>query len=262
VIDVRVSPSDDLFRVVVVSAADVSRGPAVQRVLRAHLAALGSADRVALTSSGTVAVAGQPLHPHMAQALTEVTPDAGPHRSRPVSERRLAQADLVLTVSRAERRRVGELRPAAADLTFTVVEFARLASGVGEPVDDPRRLVRLLAGLRSEIRPSDPGEDDLDDPASGEYRDHERVVRRVDHAARDIARGLAGRAGAAPGSGRSAILRIDPAPELTSTGFAPSHRVPDSSLTVPDDAAGAVATGPRGGDQDTDDPTFGPYLST
>lgn len=238
-IDVRVSPTADPFRVVVVSAADISRGPAVQRVLRAHLAALGGAEQVALSSSGTAAEPGRPMHPHMLRALTEVTPDIGPHSSRPVSERRLAQADLILTVSRAERSRVGELRPPAIDRTFTVVEFARLVAGVGEPVEDPRRLVGLLAGLRNDIRPSDPGEDDLEDPTPGEYRDHERVVRRVDHAARDIARGLAGRAG--PGA------RGD---------------LSGSPLAVPEETVDAVRTGTRSGDRDTDDPTFGPYLST
>jgi hypothetical protein len=137
-------------------------------------------------------------------------------------------------------------------------------AGIGEPVDDPRRLVGLLAGLRSQIRPSDPGEDDLEDPAPGEYRDHERVVRRVDHAARDIARGLAGTQGAIAVPDRAALLRTGsaPSPALTPAGPPPSRRAPESSLTVPDDPADAVATGSRGSDRDTDDPTFGPYLST
>jgi protein-tyrosine phosphatase len=190
VIDIRITQPEEPFRVVVVSTGDVSRGPAVQRVLRAHLSALGSADRVVLSSAGTAAASGLGIHPHMARALSELTADAATHLSRPVSERRLAQADLILAVSRAERRRVAELRPAVQNRTFTVVEFARLVAGVGEPVHDPRRLVAMLAGLRTSLRPVDPGEDDLEDPSDGEYRDHERLVRRVDHAARDIARGL------------------------------------------------------------------------
>jgi hypothetical protein len=84
---------------------------------------------------------------------------------------------------------------------FTVVEFARLTAAAPAEVRGPHELVAELAGLRGSVRPVDPGEDDLDDPTSGSYRDHERVLRRVDHAVRDIARGLSASFAVSPESG-------------------------------------------------------------
>jgi protein-tyrosine phosphatase len=190
VIEIVARRPESPFRVVVVSAADISRGPAVQHILRTHLQSLGTDGEIVLTSAGTTATSGEPIHPYTARALTELSADPTGHLAHQVTERRLVQADLILAVSREQRRRAADLRPAVRPRAFTVVEFARLVVAVAEPVRDPRELVADLAGMRSSVRPVDAGEDDLDDPTSGSYRDHERVVRRVDHAVRDISRVL------------------------------------------------------------------------
>jgi protein-tyrosine phosphatase len=178
------------FRVVVVSSADISRGPAVHRILKTRLQSLGTDTALVLSSAGTSAAGGAPIHPLTARALTELGTDPHGHTAHRLTERRLVQADLILAVSREQRSGAAELRPGVRERTFTVVEFARLAASVSQPIGDPRALVADLAGLRDSVRPVDPGEDDLDDPTTGSYRDHERVLRRVDHAVRDIARRL------------------------------------------------------------------------
>jgi protein-tyrosine phosphatase len=178
------------FRVVVVSAADISRGPAVQRILKARLRSLGTDASLVLSSAGTLAAGGAPIHPYTARALSELGTDPHGHQAHRLTERRLVQADLILAVSREQRFGAAELRPGVRERTFTVVEFARLAAAAPQGVDGPRELVAGLAVLRGSVRPVDPAEDDLEDPTSGSYRDHERVLRRVDHAVRDIARGL------------------------------------------------------------------------
>jgi protein-tyrosine phosphatase len=182
-------PTPDAFRVVVVSAADISRGPAVQRILKARLQALGADGELVLSSAGTAAAGGTPIHPLTVRALSELGTDAADHQAHRLTERRLVQADLILTVSRAEGASASALRPEVHERMFTVMEFARLAAAA-PPAPGPHELVAGLAGLRASVRPVDPGEDDLDDPTAGEFRDHERVLRRVDHAVRDIARGL------------------------------------------------------------------------
>ena len=189
------------FRVVVVSSADISRGPAVQRILKTRLRSLGVDAALVLSSAGTVAEGGQPIHPFTARALSELGTDPHGHQAHRLTERRLVQADLILAVSREQRLRAADLRPGVHERTFTVIEFARLAAAAGSSERDPRRLVAELAGLRDSVRPVDPGEDDLEDPTAGTYRDHERVLRRVDHAVRDIARGLSASLVVSPESG-------------------------------------------------------------
>lgn len=182
-------PTPDAFRVVVVSSADISRGPAVQRILKARLRSLGTDSALVLSSAGTAADGGAPIHPLTARALSELGADPNDHQAHRLTERRLVQADLILTVSRAEATSATALRSEIRERMFTVMEFARLAAATPS-ARGPHELVAGLAGLRGSVRPVDPGEDDLDDPTFGSYRDHERVLRRVDHAVRDIARGL------------------------------------------------------------------------
>jgi protein-tyrosine phosphatase len=192
---IRRPPALPPFRVVVVSSADISRGPAVQRILKTRLRSLGADAALVLSSAGTAAAGGAPIHPYTARALSELGTDPHGHQAHRLTERRLVQADLILAVAREQRSGAAQLRPGVRERTFTVVEFARLAAAAA-PADpfgerrDPRQLVAELAGLRDSIRPVDPAEDDLEDPTAGTYRDHERVLRRVDHAVRDIARGL------------------------------------------------------------------------
>jgi len=193
--------ANDAFRVVVVSAADISRGPAVQRILKTRLRSLGTDSALVLSSAGTAAASGEPIHPLTARALSELGTDPDGHQAHRLTERRLAQADLILTVSRAECSDAAALRPGVRERMFTVVEFARLTASAPAEVRGPHELVAELAGLRGSVRPVDPGEDDLDDPTSGSYRDHERVLRRVDHAVRDIARGLSASFAVSPESG-------------------------------------------------------------
>jgi protein-tyrosine phosphatase len=184
-------PAPGPFRVLVVSAADVSRGPAVRHVLRTQLRVLGNADDVVLASAGTGAASGTPIDGLTARALTELGADPVGHQAHRLSERRLALAGLVLATTRQEGRAAIELRPGVRDRTFTVLEFARLAATVSAPVREPEELVDGLAELRRTVRPVDASEDDLEMPAGSDFSEYERVVRRVEAAAREIARSLA-----------------------------------------------------------------------
>lgn len=184
------------FRIVVVSRGDVARGPAVRCILRAHLRFAESDRQTAISSAGTAARPGAGVEPATSRSLAELgavegAEEVSAHVAHRLSERRLAQADLVLAVGRDERRRAVELRPSVRDRSFTLVEFARLVSAVPDTRGDPRGLVRQASQLRVNVRPVDPTEDDLGDLSGSDARDHERVLRRIDHAAADIGRGLA-----------------------------------------------------------------------
>jgi len=199
------------FRVLVVSDRSTARGPAVHRLLGAHLRAGGGHADVVLGCAGVAAAAGDPMHPDTARALAELDVAAGGHAARRLTERRVVQADLVLTVARAQMRAVTELRPDAAGRTFPLLELARLAAaaeGGATPVGHTgsiRARVTALDALRA--LPSRAGaagdRDDVDDPADGGYAGHRRMVRAVDVVTLQVARLLtlsaaAGRTAAAP----------------------------------------------------------------
>ena len=82
----------------------------------------------------------------------------------------LKEADLILSMTRAQRGLVVELWPAAVRRTFTLREFARLLSWVdpsalpaGTPAERLRAAIPLAAAERGRERTS-PDEDDVVDP--------------------------------------------------------------------------------------------------
>jgi protein-tyrosine phosphatase len=203
------------FRVLVVSDRSTCRGPAVQRLLGAHLRAGGGHADVVLGCAGVAAGAGDPMHPDTARALAELDVDAGGHAARRLTERRVAQADLVLTVAREQLRAVTGLRPDAAARTFPLLELARLAAAAeGGPTPAGRNgslraRVTALDALRALPTRGTGADgaagdtDDVDDPADGGYARHRRMVRAVDVVTLQVARLLtvaaaAGRTAAAP----------------------------------------------------------------
>jgi protein-tyrosine phosphatase len=92
-----------------------------------------------------------------------------PFEARRLSEQ-MREADLVLSMTRAQRGLVVELWPAAVRRTFTLREFARLlgwvdplALSTGTPVERLRGAIPLAAAERGrQLTP--PDEDDVVDP--------------------------------------------------------------------------------------------------
>jgi protein-tyrosine phosphatase len=90
--------------------------------------------------------------------------------ARRLSEHMLKEADLILSMTRAQRGLVVELWPAAVRRTFTLREFARLLNWVdsaavpaGPPAERLRAAVPLAAAGRGKERmPSD--QEDVVDP--------------------------------------------------------------------------------------------------
>ena len=88
----------------------------------------------------------------MARLLRDSGVDPNGFEGRRLSEQMLKEADLVLTMTRAQRGLVVELSPAAVRHTFTLREFARLLRRVdpsalspGTPGDPLRAIIPPLA---------------------------------------------------------------------------------------------------------------------
>ena len=168
------------FRVLAVCTANVCRSPAVEAQLRAWLDPAGG---VSVASAGLHARVGAPVDPRMA-ALVDL-PVAGA-TARQLSPGMVADADLLLTMTRDHRRAVVTQVPAAVRRTFTLVEFAELVALVGEhaPIADggteADRLARLVAAA-PRVRGWRTGgpADDVEDPSGGDQAAYAGAVARI-----------------------------------------------------------------------------------
>jgi protein-tyrosine phosphatase len=125
---------------------------------------------VTVSSAGTHALVGHPISDPMAALLLDSGLEPASFEARRLSEQMLKEADLILSMTRAQRGLVVELWPAAVRRTFTLREFARLLSLVdpaalpaGSPAERLRAAIPLAAASRGRQRMS-PEEDDVLDP--------------------------------------------------------------------------------------------------
>ncbi len=125
---------------------------------------------VAVTSAGTHALIGHSIADPMAALLLDSGFESDSFEARRLSEHMVKEADLILSMTRAQRGLVVELWPPAVRRAFTLREFARLLSWVdpaalptGSSAERLRAALPLAAAGRGrERRSSD--EDDVVDP--------------------------------------------------------------------------------------------------
>jgi len=159
------------MKIVVVCTGNICRSPAME-VLLAQ--ALG--DSVEVTSAGTAGMPTWPVSPPMAQLLLSENPELADavncFRSRPLTEKLVNEADLILTATAAHRADVLALNPLALRRTMSLGELARLSTAV-DPVpwadaDTPAqrltKLVPLAQAARHKFAPAAAQTDDIIDP--------------------------------------------------------------------------------------------------
>lgn len=179
------------FDVLVVCTGNVCRSPAAQIVLTTALGA-----GVAVSSAGTQAVTGAPMAAQMAAAI-DVSPSVVARQLTPDLVRR---ADLVLTMTLAQRSAVVALLPAAVRRTFTLHEFAALATlctdeGPAPGGSPAERLAWLtVTAPRARSRRTGGTGDDIADPYGRDVAAYRRAADEIRNAVREIATA----AGAAP----------------------------------------------------------------
>lgn len=184
----------DRFEVLFVCHANQCRSAMAERLAnRAFADRLGvRGSKLSVSSAGTHARAGVPMHRTAAEVLRERRAYADCFGSRLLTPPLLASPDLILTATREQRTACMNLVPSVARRTFTLRQFGRLATtvgtvstwsprrselfsgggaGAGIHTDSPtRRLQALLdeiASVRSRLPTVKPDEDDLADPVRG-----------------------------------------------------------------------------------------------
>jgi protein-tyrosine phosphatase len=150
--------------ILTVCTGNVCRSPTVERLLARDLG-----PTVFVSSAGTHALVGQPISEPMARLLRSHGVEDGAFAARCLTESMVKDADLVLTVTRAQRSLVVELWPPAVRRTFTLREFARLLERIdrsalpeGNPAERLWAAVHLAAAQRGHRQASAQADDVVD----------------------------------------------------------------------------------------------------
>nr|WP_276568766.1 hypothetical protein [Aeromicrobium phoceense] len=164
----------------VVCTANVCRSPVIEAMLVQRL----DGARHAVGSAGVRAPAGHPIDPDSAEQLRVRGLQVPAHAARQLTSDLVAEADLVLTATRAHRSDVLDLDPRALRRTFTALEFAGLVEGI--EADGFAALVAQAAAARS----TGPSDVDLVDPIGRSVQVHAEVAARIESAVTTIVAAL------------------------------------------------------------------------
>ena len=190
---VALRPHHGRMDLLFVCTGNLCRSPLAERLLRSWAERdLGAAaDRLRIAIAGTAAVAG-PMDERSAQALRELGGDPAGASGRPVTPELSAGADLVLTMTREQRRAVLQVDPRGLRRVFTLAEASGLlglADRTGlallPPDERARELAARLNGARA-YRPGGP-DDDIRDPIGQPLEAHREVAARIAEELRPLA---------------------------------------------------------------------------
>jgi protein-tyrosine phosphatase len=182
--------AESSFHILFVCHANLCRSPLAERLTRrAFEEAFGAAaSGVVVSSAGTHAYAGSPMHLGSAAVLAECGIDEAGFSTRTLNASVLAGADLVLTAERAHRAACVKLAPACLRRAFTLRQFARLAAAVAPAAERsatvPGRLHNLVEHVNANrhlVPAAEPGSEDLADPVGQPleaFRDCARTIRQ------------------------------------------------------------------------------------
>ncbi len=184
------------MRILFICTGNVCRSAVAERLAttwaREKLEHSPEADAVQIDSAGLSAIAGRPMDPDTAAALIELGGDPTGFRSREFTPEMAADADLVLTMTRDQRRTVLEATPRGLRRTFTLTEAADLlqrADLTGLSLlplaARARELGRRLDAARACRVPA--SSDDIADPIGQRAEMHQEVAELVATALRPLA---------------------------------------------------------------------------
>lgn len=121
------------YRILLVCSGNTCRSPMAGAILRDLLA--GRAGEFIVETAGTLAVPGEEATPDAVAVMAEQGLDLRGHKAQRLEPGMVAQADLILTMTRAHKEAVLRLHPRAAEKTFTLLEFAH--NGTETDIRDP-----------------------------------------------------------------------------------------------------------------------------
>jgi protein-tyrosine-phosphatase len=159
-------------------------------LLRAHLHANGVDARV--QSAGTTAWGGGATA-HAIEVMRDRGLDLSGHSSRQLEPAHIADADLVIAMTRNHLWRVCAVASEAAERTFLLGELARLGQVVGRRRDAEgvREWAARVAATRGDVRVAGRMDDEVADPVGEPVEVYRSTADRLDRDLRTIATLLA-----------------------------------------------------------------------
>lgn len=179
-------------RILIVCTGNICRSAFAELLLGERLRSAGRVE-VAVRSAGTTAVVGDPVHPLAARELEQRGAATLPFEARQVSASMVAEADLILGMTRAHRGRLLDLEPAALRRTFTFREFVALLGNPSVPsAGSLGELARAAYLARTSMQDVVNGPAaDVADPYGGTEADFAHMARVLDAGTDAIVRALA-----------------------------------------------------------------------
>lgn len=160
-----------------VCTGNICRSPFLERALQAELDRSWGVGAVEVRSAGTGALVGYPMEPAARRLLEGHGYSAEGFVARRLDATMVAEADLVLTATRAHRGKVAALHPKALQYVFSFREFADLLApvadatattdaptGTGAAADHLRAVVRAAKAQRGTRPPLHDDDADIVDP--------------------------------------------------------------------------------------------------
>ena len=118
--------------------ANICRSPLAEGVVKKLIQEGDFQEGWTTGSAGTWALEGRPAHPYTLALLKEAGIDLNGHRSREVTEKILAEADLVLTMEAGQAEALRAEFPEQAGKVYMLSELAGLRRDVEDPVGGTR----------------------------------------------------------------------------------------------------------------------------
>jgi protein-tyrosine phosphatase len=160
-------------RILTVCTGNICRSPFLERALQAELDRSWGPGEVEVSSGGTGALAGHVMEDQARILMEGKGYAADGFVARHLTAAMVADADLVLTATRAHRGKVAMLHPRALRYVFAFREFADLVAGLGDAElrlesetaqEHVSRVVALAAGQRGMRPPLADADADIVDP--------------------------------------------------------------------------------------------------
>jgi protein-tyrosine phosphatase len=182
------------MRLLFVCSGNLCRSPMAERLAGkwAEQALGAKAAALHISSAGVAARVGEPMDPRSAAALRRLGGEADGFTARALTADMAQESDLVLTMTRRQRRLVLEMAPRKLRSTFTLREAADLLSAADvaglhalSPTIRARELAQRLDAARAHRRVFQ--DDDIVDPIGRRQEVHDRAADSIAAALRPLA---------------------------------------------------------------------------